>query len=171
VPLSARIGWRVFGLGFHAWCGYCLRGYLPSGTMPGGMRRSGTGIRGMRFLQAYFWRSGPVLGLHTGRASSRLPGSGRSFFLPGSSWYGQGGLPPVCHTGSGKVLHAPGGCARWADGGRGRAVPLDPASSYSGTLLTMLGLGLAMTNWLSLVCMLVFSWLGHEYRVGSRNGR
>jgi len=37
--------------------------------------------------------------------------------------------------------------------------------AYSGTLLTMLGLGLAMTNWLSLVCMLVFSWLGHEYRV------
>lgn len=37
--------------------------------------------------------------------------------------------------------------------------------SYSGTLLTMLGLGLAMTNWLSLVCMLAFVGLGYSYRV------
>ena len=37
--------------------------------------------------------------------------------------------------------------------------------SYSGTFLTMLGVGLAMTNWASLAALLVCVFLGHFYRV------
>jgi protein-S-isoprenylcysteine O-methyltransferase Ste14 len=37
--------------------------------------------------------------------------------------------------------------------------------AYSGTLLTMLGIGLAMTNWASLVAILVCSFPGFFYRV------
>lgn len=37
--------------------------------------------------------------------------------------------------------------------------------AYSGTLLTMLGVGLATTNWASLVALLVCVFLGHLYRV------
>ncbi len=37
--------------------------------------------------------------------------------------------------------------------------------AYSGTFLTMLGVGLAMTNWASLVVLLVCVFLGHGYRV------
>lgn len=37
--------------------------------------------------------------------------------------------------------------------------------AYSGTFLTMLGLGLAMTNWASLVVLLVCVFAGHIYRV------
>ena len=37
--------------------------------------------------------------------------------------------------------------------------------AYSGTLLTMLGVGLAMTNWASLVALLMFVLIGHMYRV------
>ncbi len=37
--------------------------------------------------------------------------------------------------------------------------------AYSGTFLTMLGVGLAMTNWASLVALLVCVFLGHLYRV------
>jgi protein-S-isoprenylcysteine O-methyltransferase Ste14 len=37
--------------------------------------------------------------------------------------------------------------------------------AYSGTFLTMLGVGLAMTNWASLVALLVCVFLGHMYRV------
>ncbi len=37
--------------------------------------------------------------------------------------------------------------------------------SYSGTFLTMLGLGLAMTNWASLASLLLFVFIGHFYRV------
>jgi protein-S-isoprenylcysteine O-methyltransferase Ste14 len=37
--------------------------------------------------------------------------------------------------------------------------------AYSGTLLTMLGIGLAMTNWASLVAILVCSFGGFFYRV------
>ena len=37
--------------------------------------------------------------------------------------------------------------------------------AYSGTFLTMLGVGLAMTNWASLVTLLVCVFLGHLYRV------
>lgn len=37
--------------------------------------------------------------------------------------------------------------------------------AYSGTFLTMLGLGLVMTNWASLICLLVCVFLGHTYRV------
>jgi len=37
--------------------------------------------------------------------------------------------------------------------------------SYAGMLITFVGLGLAMTNWLSLVCMFVFVMLGCSYRV------
>ena len=37
--------------------------------------------------------------------------------------------------------------------------------AYSGTFLTMLGVGLAMTNWASLVALLICVFLGHLYRV------
>ncbi|HEX6555806.1 MAG TPA: isoprenylcysteine carboxylmethyltransferase family protein [Ktedonobacteraceae bacterium] len=37
--------------------------------------------------------------------------------------------------------------------------------AYSGTLLTVLGIGLAMTNWASLVAILVCSFIGYFYRV------
>ena len=37
--------------------------------------------------------------------------------------------------------------------------------AYSGTLLTMLGVGLAVTNWASLVSLLICVFLGHLYRV------
>jgi protein-S-isoprenylcysteine O-methyltransferase Ste14 len=37
--------------------------------------------------------------------------------------------------------------------------------AYSGTFLTMLGVGLAMTNWASLVALLSCVFLGHSYRV------
>jgi protein-S-isoprenylcysteine O-methyltransferase Ste14 len=37
--------------------------------------------------------------------------------------------------------------------------------AYSGTFLTMLGVGLAMTNWASLVALLVCVFAGHLYRV------
>ena len=37
--------------------------------------------------------------------------------------------------------------------------------AYSGTFLTMLGLGLAMTNWASLISLLFCVFLGHFYRV------
>ena len=37
--------------------------------------------------------------------------------------------------------------------------------AYSGTFLTMLGVGLAMTNWASLVALLMFVLIGHLYRV------
>ncbi len=37
--------------------------------------------------------------------------------------------------------------------------------SYSGTFLTMLGVGLAMTNWASLVALLACVFAGHLYRV------
>ena len=37
--------------------------------------------------------------------------------------------------------------------------------AYSGTLLTMLGVGLAMTNWASLASLLICVFLGHLYRV------
>ena len=37
--------------------------------------------------------------------------------------------------------------------------------AYSGTFLTMLGVGLAMTNWASLVALLGCVFLGHFYRI------
>lgn len=37
--------------------------------------------------------------------------------------------------------------------------------AYSGTLLTMLGVGLATTNWAGLMALLVCAFLGHLYRV------
>ena len=37
--------------------------------------------------------------------------------------------------------------------------------AYSGTFLTMLGVGLAMTNWASLLTLLMCVLLGHTYRV------
>ena len=37
--------------------------------------------------------------------------------------------------------------------------------AYSGTFLTMLGVGLAMTNWASLVALAFCVFLGHWYRV------
>ena len=37
--------------------------------------------------------------------------------------------------------------------------------AYSGTFLTMLGIGLAMTNWASLISLLFFVFIGHFYRV------
>jgi protein-S-isoprenylcysteine O-methyltransferase Ste14 len=37
--------------------------------------------------------------------------------------------------------------------------------AYSGTFLTMLGVGLAVTNWASLVSLLICVFLGHLYRV------
>jgi protein-S-isoprenylcysteine O-methyltransferase Ste14 len=37
--------------------------------------------------------------------------------------------------------------------------------AYSGTFLTMLGVGLAMTNWASLLALLICVFLGHTYRV------
>ena len=37
--------------------------------------------------------------------------------------------------------------------------------AYSGTFLTMLGVGLAMTNWASLAALLLCVFLGHMYRV------
>ncbi len=37
--------------------------------------------------------------------------------------------------------------------------------AYSGTFLTMLGVGLAMTNWASLISLLFCVFLGHFYRV------
>lgn len=37
--------------------------------------------------------------------------------------------------------------------------------AYSGTFLTMLGVGLATTNWAGLICLLVCVFLGHLYRV------
>jgi len=38
--------------------------------------------------------------------------------------------------------------------------------AYCGTFLTMLGVGLAMTNWASLSTLLICVFLGHMYRVG-----
>ena len=37
--------------------------------------------------------------------------------------------------------------------------------AYSGTLLTMLGVGVAMTNWASLLAIVLCSFSGHFYRV------
>ncbi len=37
--------------------------------------------------------------------------------------------------------------------------------AYSGTFLTMLGVGLATTNWASLICLLACVFTGHVYRV------
>jgi len=37
--------------------------------------------------------------------------------------------------------------------------------AYSGTLLTMVGIGLAMTNWASLIAIIVCTLIGHLYRV------
>lgn len=37
--------------------------------------------------------------------------------------------------------------------------------AYSGTFLTMLGVGLAMTNWASLISLLLCVFFGHLYRV------
>ena len=37
--------------------------------------------------------------------------------------------------------------------------------AYSGTFLTMLGVGLAVTNWASLVALLIGVFSGHMYRV------
>jgi protein-S-isoprenylcysteine O-methyltransferase Ste14 len=37
--------------------------------------------------------------------------------------------------------------------------------AYSGTFLTMLGVGLVVTNWASLLCLLLCVFLGHIYRV------
>ena len=37
--------------------------------------------------------------------------------------------------------------------------------AYSGTFLTMLGVGLALTNWASLLSLLLCVFLGHLYRV------
>jgi len=37
--------------------------------------------------------------------------------------------------------------------------------SYTGALITMLGLGLVFTNWLSLISMLVAGFIGYSYRV------
>lgn len=37
--------------------------------------------------------------------------------------------------------------------------------AYSGTLLTMLGVGLAVTNWAGLIALLVCVFVGHLYRV------
>lgn len=37
--------------------------------------------------------------------------------------------------------------------------------AYSGTLLTMLGIGLAMTNWASLIAVMLGALVGHLYRV------
>lgn len=37
--------------------------------------------------------------------------------------------------------------------------------AYSGTFLTMLGVGLAMTNWASLAALLILVFIGHFYRV------
>ena len=37
--------------------------------------------------------------------------------------------------------------------------------AYSGTFITMLGVGLAMTNWASLVALLICVFIGHFYRV------
>jgi protein-S-isoprenylcysteine O-methyltransferase Ste14 len=37
--------------------------------------------------------------------------------------------------------------------------------TYSGTFLTMLGVGLAVTNWASLISLLICVFLGHMYRV------
>jgi protein-S-isoprenylcysteine O-methyltransferase Ste14 len=36
--------------------------------------------------------------------------------------------------------------------------------SYTGTLITMFGLGLAFTNWSSLVCLLIAGLIGYSYR-------
>ncbi len=37
--------------------------------------------------------------------------------------------------------------------------------SYTGALITMFGLGLVFTNWLSLISMLVAGFIGYSYRV------
>lgn len=37
--------------------------------------------------------------------------------------------------------------------------------AYSGTFLTMLGVGLVMANWASLIALLIFVLAGHMYRV------
>src|SRR5271157_2303472 len=37
--------------------------------------------------------------------------------------------------------------------------------SYSGALLTIFGLGLAFTNWLSLIVVMVITFIGYSYRV------
>ena len=37
--------------------------------------------------------------------------------------------------------------------------------AYSGTFLTMLGVGLAMTNWASLISLLICVFIGHFHRV------
>jgi len=37
--------------------------------------------------------------------------------------------------------------------------------AYSGTFLTMLGVGLVTTNWASLIVLLLFVFLGHIQRV------
>ena len=37
--------------------------------------------------------------------------------------------------------------------------------SYSGALITIFGLGLAFTNWLSLIVVMVIAFIGYSYRV------
>jgi protein-S-isoprenylcysteine O-methyltransferase Ste14 len=37
--------------------------------------------------------------------------------------------------------------------------------SYSGALITIFGLGLALTNWLSLLVVMVITFIGYSYRV------
>jgi len=38
--------------------------------------------------------------------------------------------------------------------------------SYSGALITIFGAGLAFTNWLSLIVVMVITFIGYSYRVG-----
>jgi protein-S-isoprenylcysteine O-methyltransferase Ste14 len=37
--------------------------------------------------------------------------------------------------------------------------------SYSGALITIFGVGLALTNWLSLIGVMVITFIGYSYRV------
>jgi len=37
--------------------------------------------------------------------------------------------------------------------------------AYAGTILTMLGLGLAMTNWVSMLVLVICNLVGHFYRI------
>lgn len=37
--------------------------------------------------------------------------------------------------------------------------------AYAGTILTMLGLGLAMTNWVSMLVLVICNLVGHLYRI------
>ena len=108
----------------------------------------------LNFLLAWLFPAAAILWQRTAALSA-----GADLHSPGC------GLALVCHPGTGRLLYPR--CRRYRDQPVVQHGPyrLIRHPAYSGTFLTMLGVGLAMTNWASLVALLVCVFLGHFYRV------